>query len=170
MSHPAVDEIIVDTKRECDFIFIYVHAGYENESYPLPELRTLYRHFINMGADGVFASHPHVPQPWENYKNKIIAYSLGNFCFDNPSVNNDLWYWSLVMSLEIKNDGSLKVTPHFCYFNSHFFNFVLFESLLFSSTFVFINFTKLFMSIICFISLSFLPIAFSGCAFVDFNK
>lgn len=118
MSHPAVDEIIVDTKRECDFIFIYVHAGYENESYPLPELRTLYRHFINMGADGVFASHPHVPQPWENYKNKIIAYSLGNFCFDNPSVNNDLWYWSLVMSLEIKNDGSLKVTPHFCYFNS----------------------------------------------------
>ena len=35
-----------------------------------------------MGADGVFASHPHIPQGWETYHDKPIYYSLGNFCLD----------------------------------------------------------------------------------------
>ncbi|PJA94887.1 hypothetical protein CO130_02100, partial [Candidatus Jorgensenbacteria bacterium CG_4_9_14_3_um_filter_38_10] len=34
------------------------------------------------GADLVIGSHLHVLQPLETYNNKYIAYSLGNFVFD----------------------------------------------------------------------------------------
>src|SRR5204862_1884719 len=35
------------------------------------------------GADLVIGSHPHVLQGVERYKGGLIAYSLGNFLFDN---------------------------------------------------------------------------------------
>ena len=102
MLHPCVDEIIVKAKEECDFLFILPHAGLEFFQLPLPEIRTLYRHFINMGADAVIASHPHVPQNWEIYKDKPIVYSLGNFCFDDECTDK-LWYYGLCACLDIES-------------------------------------------------------------------
>ncbi len=37
---------------------------------------------IDSGADIVIGHHPHVTQPVEKYNNGYIAYSLGNFIFD----------------------------------------------------------------------------------------
>ncbi|MGE5380390.1 MAG: CapA family protein, partial [Methylocystaceae bacterium] len=36
---------------------------------------------IDAGADLIIGHHPHVLQPSETYKDKLIAYSLGNFVF-----------------------------------------------------------------------------------------
>lgn len=36
---------------------------------------------IDAGADGIIGAHPHVLQGFEYYKNKPVAYSLGNFLF-----------------------------------------------------------------------------------------
>lgn len=102
MCHPKVDEKIIQAKKDCDYLIVLPHAGLEYFMLPLPELRTLYRHFIDMGANAVIASHPHVPQPWETYKGKPIAYSLGNFCFDKQS-NSDFWYEGLCAQLIIDN-------------------------------------------------------------------
>ena len=82
LMHSCVDKLIMDAKKDVDYLFILPHAVLEHEAYPLPELVTLYRHYIDLGADGVFASHPHIPQGWETYKEKPIYYSLGNFCLD----------------------------------------------------------------------------------------
>jgi hypothetical protein len=41
---------------------------------------------IDNGADAVFGSHPHVVQEAEQYKGKLIFYSLGNFIFDQSAV------------------------------------------------------------------------------------
>ncbi len=41
---------------------------------------------IDAGADMVLGNHPHVTQGIENYKGKLIVYSMGNFIFDQ--------YWS----------------------------------------------------------------------------
>lgn len=106
MSHPCVDEKIVDAKKYCDFLVVLPHAGLEYFSLPLPEVRTLYRHFVTMGADAVIATHPHVPQPWEIYRNKPIAYSLGNFCFDEES-NMPLWNIGLMAFLQISDSGKV---------------------------------------------------------------
>lgn len=83
MFHPKVDEMIVNAKSSCDFLFVLPHAGLEMFGLPLPEIRTLYRHFVDLGADAVIGNHPHVIQCWEMYHGKPIYYSLGNFCFDN---------------------------------------------------------------------------------------
>jgi poly-gamma-glutamate capsule biosynthesis protein CapA/YwtB (metallophosphatase superfamily) len=50
---------------------------------PAPERVKNWAHvFIDNGADVVVGMHPHVVQETETYKNKFIAYSLGNFLFD----------------------------------------------------------------------------------------
>ncbi len=119
MLHPSVDEIIVEAKNKCDYLFILCHCGMEHEYYPMPEVRTIYRHWINMGVDGVFASHPHTPQPWEYYNNKPIVYSLGNFCFDSlaASVPN-YWYWSLLVSIEF-NEKDPQIRVYYCKYDEH---------------------------------------------------
>lgn len=114
MSHPMVDQSILSAKKKCDWLICLPHAGLEYFMFPLPELRTLYRHYIDLGADAIIGGHPHVPQPWEIYKGKPIAYSLGNFCFANKC-QNTYWYDGLIAQLDITDIGismSIK-TLHF---------------------------------------------------------
>ena len=68
-----------------DKVFVIAHGGVELLNIPLPEWRAIYKGFIDMGAAGVIASHPHVPQGWEIYKERPIAYSLGNFIFQKKT-------------------------------------------------------------------------------------
>lgn len=50
------------------------------------ELRTnLYRKMIDLGAEMVIADHPHWIQNTEAYQGRLIAYSLGNFMFDQQT-------------------------------------------------------------------------------------
>lgn len=110
MLHPIVDEIILKTKKEVDYLFLLPHCGMEHEYYPMPEVVTLYRHWIRLGADGVMASHPHTPQPWEMYEGKPIVYSMGNFCFDAlENTPPQYWYWGLIVSVNIEKCISIQV-------------------------------------------------------------
>lgn len=62
-------------------IIIFAHWG--DEYVPAPERVKNWAHlFIDNGADVVLGMHPHVVQETETYKEKFIAYSLGNFLFD----------------------------------------------------------------------------------------
>jgi len=119
LSHPIVDELIVEAKQANDFLFVIPHAGMEHCPQPFPQLVTLYRHFINMGASGVIASHPHVPQPWEIYKGCPIFYCLGNFCFDHYTVDNkeiEFLDNSLVARIMISDRFEVKIESHqLCY-------------------------------------------------------
>lgn len=98
-----------------DYLIVFNHGGVEYMDYPLPEWRSIYRKWIDMGADAVIASHPHVPQGWEMYKGKPICYSLGNFCFQKDKVSAPHWNESLCCILDINSDKevSVKVRPVF---------------------------------------------------------
>lgn len=64
------------------------HWGDERQYHPNTTQQALGRFAIDAGADLVLGHHPHVVQGVENYKNKFIVYSLGNFMFGgnrNPS-------------------------------------------------------------------------------------
>lgn len=99
INHPLVNQLIQKYKESEYKIIIFAHAGVENEEYVLPEWRQRYHEFIEFGADYVIATHPHIIQGIELYKNKTIAYSLGNFFF--PSENNgDNWTRGLVAALD----------------------------------------------------------------------
>ena len=64
-----------------ELIIVQVHWGIEGDNYPDESQVSLAHKAIDSGADLVIGHHPHVLQGVENYKGKMIAYSLGNFCF-----------------------------------------------------------------------------------------
>lgn len=106
INHPSVPLMLHKAKLECDYLIVLPHAGVEFMDVPLPEWRTIYRNFIDCGADAVIASHPHVPQGWEIYKERPIYYSLGNFVFEKDSpykIPN--WYNGLIVELVFSKDG-----------------------------------------------------------------
>lgn len=118
--HPKIDEIIVNTKKEVDCLFVFAHAGVEHLEQPLPEWRTLYKHFIDMGSDGVIASHPHIPMGYETYKGKPIYYSLGNFCFQKDSTDglSDQWFRSIMVEITLGENGGFSVENYLIVYSS----------------------------------------------------
>ncbi len=69
-------------QAEADIIVVSIHYGIEYQPIQSPEQERISRLAIDEGADLVIGHHPHVIQPVEEYEGGIIAYSLGNFIFD----------------------------------------------------------------------------------------
>lgn len=107
-----VNHDIVEAKRNVDYLFILPHDGIEYIEVPMPETIARYHDFIDFGADGVIASHPHCPQGWEEYNGKPVFYSLGNFLFNSKEgydyrvTNRPHWYDGLCVMMSI-DDGRL---------------------------------------------------------------
>lgn len=68
--------------EECDLLIVSFHWGKEFDHYPGKMQLELAHGAIDNGADIVIGHHPHVLQSMEEYKGKLIFYSLGNFIFD----------------------------------------------------------------------------------------
>ncbi len=115
--NPKMERTILKCGKDehIDYLVLIVHAGVEYMSVPLPEIRDAYRHFIDLGADAVIASHPHVPQGWEIWNNKPIFYSLGNFCFDalKKATPPEHWYESIccVLTIDKAHEATITVKP-----------------------------------------------------------
>ena len=78
------DEAIENIQRFAAAIptIVMPHMGVEYEN-SADELRTwLFHKMIDAGADMVLADHPHHVQNTEAYNGHLIAYSMGNFMFD----------------------------------------------------------------------------------------
>ncbi len=75
---------------QCDYLVVYVHWGIERNTTPEDYQRSMGRQYIDAGADLVVGSHPHVLQEIEYYKDKPIAYSLGNFVFGSSIPETEL--------------------------------------------------------------------------------
>jgi len=63
-------------------VIVFIHWGIEYRPTASDRQRQLAHAFIDAGADAVIGHHPHVVQDIEVYNDKFIAYSLGNFIFD----------------------------------------------------------------------------------------
>lgn len=81
-SDPLVVRDIKQVKKQVDLVIVSFHWGTEFASEPNARQRTLAQLAIDSGADLIIGHHPHVLQPSEYYKGKLIIYSLGNFIFD----------------------------------------------------------------------------------------
>ncbi|MCF7804862.1 MAG: CapA family protein [Candidatus Marinimicrobia bacterium] len=68
-----------------DFTIVSFHWGSENSDSTKKYQQVFARRAIDAGADLVVGHHPHIWQGIENYKGRLIAYSLGNFCFGSFS-------------------------------------------------------------------------------------
>lgn len=73
---------IMRLRPSCTAVIVFPHWGLEYEPLPSASQVAEAHAFIDAGADLVVGAHPHVVQPIEVYRGRAIAYSLGNFIFD----------------------------------------------------------------------------------------
>lgn len=114
-----IQKLITSSKNKVDCLIVIPHGGVEYMEQPLPEWRDVYKMFIDLGADAVIASHPHIPQGWEIYKNKPICYSLGNFCFEWTKRHTapTHWFESLCCILEVTKPHQIEMNIRPILFN-----------------------------------------------------
>ncbi len=65
-----------------DVRVVSLHWGNEFVPMPAPGQQQLAHRLVERGANLILGHHPHVLQPIEEYRGALIAYSLGNFVFD----------------------------------------------------------------------------------------
>lgn len=80
--YDSVQKAIHSIKQTCRWCIIVAHGGEEFSHLPMPDTRSRYHKYLEMGADVVVGHHPHVVQNYEQTGEKILFYSLGNFIFD----------------------------------------------------------------------------------------
>ncbi len=78
-----VTPLVTKARADHDLVLVAMHWGVEYADQPSRWQVDAARGFIDAGADLVIGSHPHVLQGIERYRSGLIAYSLGNFLFDN---------------------------------------------------------------------------------------
>jgi len=81
-SMEEIKEYIKEIRNKVDILVVSLHAGQEYAENPTNFQISFAQDCINSGADLVVGHHPHVVQRIEQYKDGWIAYSLGNFVFD----------------------------------------------------------------------------------------
>lgn len=91
-------------KQGAQIIIPYFHWGIERSYEPYDVQQNLAKFSIDNGADAVIGSHPHVIQSMENYKGKLIVYSMGNFCFGGNSNPPDKRTFILQARVNMEND------------------------------------------------------------------
>jgi poly-gamma-glutamate synthesis protein (capsule biosynthesis protein) len=95
--HPGVAKamhawIIKDLEKinySADFVVVSFHWGIEYRDFPTEYQKSLAHMAVDCGADMVVGHHPHTFQGIEIYQGKLIAYSLGNFVFDQKDLKNN---------------------------------------------------------------------------------
>lgn len=73
---------VASAKNKVDFLIVSFHFGEEYQKKPSNKQVTMAEAAIDSGANLIIGHHPHVLQPLVEYKDGWIAYSLGNFIFD----------------------------------------------------------------------------------------
>jgi poly-gamma-glutamate capsule biosynthesis protein CapA/YwtB (metallophosphatase superfamily) len=118
---PAAHELIRRAARRAEIVVVAIHAGAEGsgaqhvtgaEEHYLGEDRGNPRKFARMavrsGADLVLGSGPHVLRGMEIYRDRLIAYSLGNFSgFHNFATEGDLGA-SAILHVTLDPGGALR--------------------------------------------------------------
>jgi poly-gamma-glutamate synthesis protein (capsule biosynthesis protein) len=68
-------------RRRADVVVAYFHWGVERATTPNARQRSLAQLALDAGAHVVLGAHPHVLQPIERTRRRLVAWSLGNFVF-----------------------------------------------------------------------------------------
>jgi capsule synthesis protein PGA_cap len=77
-SEDAVFMAIGAARSRVDVLAVHLHWGYEFTLHPLLRHRDMARRMVEQGADLVLCHHAHVPMAIEVWRDRVIAYGLGN--------------------------------------------------------------------------------------------
>lgn len=83
-------QVIKEAKEHADFCIAFVHWGTEY-SYDLEQVQLdTGKEYLDAGADAVIGAHSHCLQGMEYYDGKPIIYSLGNYWFNEKTLDTML--------------------------------------------------------------------------------
>ena len=117
-NNPRFDEIIQNASKQVDYLVVYFHFGEEYQAKHDARQEYLAHRAVDNGAKIIIGSHPHVIEDTEVYKNSYIAYSLGNFIFDQSWSKNTMQ--GMLLQVKLNKDGSMAVTKNTVKLNSAF--------------------------------------------------
>lgn len=113
-------QIVAEQAKLNDIVIVSVHAGAEglkalhtrdtSEYFmgtPRGNLVKFSKVVIDSGADFVWGHGPHVPRALDIYKDRLIAYSLGNFCTWGFNLVDELAY-TPILKVELDSNGVFK--------------------------------------------------------------
>lgn len=124
LNYTEVHENLVKNIDKGFFNIIGFHCGQEHVNYPNFDHVLLGRKLAEKGSFVFYGHHPHVAQGVEIKNNSLLAYSLGNFCFDDvytkkskkPLIKqSDNNKESFILELTIENNSLVnhKIIPIF---------------------------------------------------------
>ncbi|MCO1660906.1 CapA family protein [Pseudonocardia humida] len=76
---PTMTAAVRAAGARADLVFVTIHWGAELDTEPRPEDVARARAMVDAGADAVFGHHSHRLQPMTTYRDRPIAWGLGNF-------------------------------------------------------------------------------------------
>ena len=106
-SNPRFDEIIKNASRQVDYLIVSFHFGEEYQDKHNARQEYLAHKAVDDGAKIVIGAHPHVVEDTEVYKNSFIAYSLGNFIFDQSFSEKTMQ--GMLLNIKLSIDGQMTV-------------------------------------------------------------
>jgi len=114
-------KIVTELKEQVDIVIVSFHGGAEGLKHTHVTRKTerfygedrgnVYRFahtVIDAGADIVLGHGPHVSRAFEVYKNKFIAYSLGNFCTYSRFNLSGIKGYAPIAEIEVDIEGNFK--------------------------------------------------------------
>ena len=97
-----VQQEVERATKNADVVIVMLHNGFEFWQKVSDRQQEIAKLAIDSGASLVIGSHPHVLQRIETYNDGLIAYSMGNFVFDNFLFPPN---YSAILSVELSPDG-----------------------------------------------------------------
>lgn len=119
---PGIKKAISELKKSNDIVVVSLHWGEEYKINSNDVQKDLARALVEVGADLIVGHHPHVVQEIERSQNSWIAYSLGNFVFDQSFSKETME--GLILKVKIKNKKVFEVEPVKIKINSDFQPFI----------------------------------------------
>lgn len=77
--------LVAEAKGSHDLVIVFIHWGDEYADAPATYQRSQAKALLDRGAHLVVGHHPHVLQGIEQHGGGAVAYSLGNFLFENTN-------------------------------------------------------------------------------------
>ena len=93
--------LISELKADNDYVIPIIHFGKENSHQLEEEQVSSAKAYIDAGASLVVGHHAHTLQGVEIYNDKPIIYNLGNFLFNNETIDTALF------QVILNNDGTM---------------------------------------------------------------
>ncbi len=97
-------QVIAEAEANSDFVIASIHWGTEYSAKLESAQTTTARAYIDAGVDLIIGSHAHCLQGIEYYKGKAIFYNMGNFWFNDTTLDSGM------VQVELFHDGSTQNT------------------------------------------------------------